>query len=501
MAHKHSIYDTDPHFKIDPVTRAMTTAEPKKVSVMQYDHNSERFTFEVPRFIDGHDMSLCQEVQVHYLNIHSQTMLQNEGVYEVDDLQISPDDDVVVILSWLISQNATQFPGVLNFLIRFMCVSDGGKVDYVWNTGIYTGISVSAGIYNGEAVVEDYADILAQWEARISALEQTGGARSWNDLEDKPFGDTYKTVYGETYVEVGSNYHTTLTEFPKIELDKTYVLIVDGVEYECVPWLDEATPCIALGYQENYPFWIFQTVRWTTDGYVYDDYENGTIFQIENVSYMGEHLLHVVTKEAIPLDEKFIPETIARVDDIPKNPVKSVNGITPDENGNVEVEIPEGFSGSWNDLVDKPFGDGITEQIIEKTTHTFDEEYSYTDLLNINKAIIPNETYTIIVNGIEYQSIAWFDAASNFVMIGEDNRNCPLWIYQDVNYDSEYVNTENGTHVQLNSYNLVAGNYTFSVVCDKPLQQLDEKYIPYTTEEWVFELEDGSTVTKQVVVK
>lgn len=44
--------------------------------------------------------------------------------------------------------------------------------------------------------------------------------------------------------------------------------------------------------------------------------------------------------------------------------VKSVNGTAPDENGNVEVEIPEGFSGSWNDLTDKPFveagGDTLT---------------------------------------------------------------------------------------------------------------------------------------------
>ena len=37
--------------------------------------------------------------------------------------------------------------------------------------------------------------------------------------------------------------------------------------------------------------------------------------------------------------------------------VKSVNGVTPDEAGNVAVEIPEGFSGSWNDLTDKPFGE------------------------------------------------------------------------------------------------------------------------------------------------
>lgn len=35
MAHKHSIYDTDPHFKIDPATRAIQN-ESGKVKLMQY---------------------------------------------------------------------------------------------------------------------------------------------------------------------------------------------------------------------------------------------------------------------------------------------------------------------------------------------------------------------------------------------------------------------------------------------------------------------------------
>ena len=39
--------------------------------------------------------------------------------------------------------------------------------------------------------------------------------------------------------------------------------------------------------------------------------------------------------------------------------VKTVNGKAPDENGNVEVEIPEASGGvsSWKDLTDKPFGE------------------------------------------------------------------------------------------------------------------------------------------------
>lgn len=166
MAHKHSVYDSDTHFSINPITRALKNESSAKTMVMQYDHNSERFTFEIPRYIEGHDMMECNSVQVHYINIDNQNNTHNDGVYEVDDLQISPEDENIVILSWLVSQNATQLVGNLNFRIHFACVTDG-VVEYAWNTAIFKGISVSDGIYNSDVIVQQYADILEAWERRI----------------------------------------------------------------------------------------------------------------------------------------------------------------------------------------------------------------------------------------------------------------------------------------------------------------------------------------------
>lgn len=171
MAHIHSVYDSDAHFKIDGVTRAVKNASETKTMLVQYDHNSERFTFEVPRIVDGHDMSTCNVVQVHYINIYSKDKTQQScGVYNVDDLQVSPDSDDVVILSWLIPQDATQYVGSLNFIIRFVCSSDG-DTDYAWNTAIHSGVSVSAGIFNSNEIAEEYPDILLQFEKRIADLE------------------------------------------------------------------------------------------------------------------------------------------------------------------------------------------------------------------------------------------------------------------------------------------------------------------------------------------
>ena len=171
MAHLHGVIDADKHFVIDAATREITN-QSEKITLMQNDHNSERFTFEIPREIDGHDMSLCNVVRVHYLNIDTTTKAQNPGFYEVKDLQISPDDETKIIGSWLISANATKNVGNLNFTIRFKCVADDGTIEYAWSSAIFKGISVGQSYNNTGTVAEEYADIFAQWQARIEALEQ-----------------------------------------------------------------------------------------------------------------------------------------------------------------------------------------------------------------------------------------------------------------------------------------------------------------------------------------
>lgn len=142
---------------------------------MQFDHNSEVFTFELPRYIEGHDMTECNRVEVHYLNIDSTTKQENEGVYLVDDLTVNADDENKLTCSWLISQNATQLVGSLNFLLRFICLTDD-VIDYVWNTSIFSGIYVSKGIYNSDIVAEQYIDTIKAWENRLAVVENSIGS-------------------------------------------------------------------------------------------------------------------------------------------------------------------------------------------------------------------------------------------------------------------------------------------------------------------------------------
>ena len=166
MGHIHAVTDTDAYFEIDAITRKIQ-AKSGKTALIQGDHNSERFTFKLPRMIDSHDMALCNRVQVHYINTDATTKEQSKGIYEVDDMEVNAEDEASVVLTWLISCNATKYTGILSFLIKFKCVDEFGKVDYVWNTSVFSGIAVSNGIDNGEAVVEAYADILEQWREEL----------------------------------------------------------------------------------------------------------------------------------------------------------------------------------------------------------------------------------------------------------------------------------------------------------------------------------------------
>ncbi len=156
MNHTHILYDSDPHFRIDPISRNIINESSSKVKLVQHDHNSERFTFETPRYIEGHDLMECNKVEIHYLNIESNTKTMREGVYTVDDLQIKSDDENIVVCSWTITNNATQLVGQLNFLIRFSCVNeDTGALEYAWNTSAYSGISISSGIYNNDSASDN----------------------------------------------------------------------------------------------------------------------------------------------------------------------------------------------------------------------------------------------------------------------------------------------------------------------------------------------------------
>ena len=189
---KDLIQDTDTHFIIDGSTRLVKNESETKSMLVQYDHNSERFTFRVPRYCDNHDLSLCNYTRVHYINIDKSKKNENHGIDDISNtVDVCPEDDKYVICSWLITRNATQLAGSLHFVIQF-AVKDGETIKYSWNTAKYTGITIQDGINFDEKTVSENNDLLAEWENRLKAsqivsVEQTA-------FSDEPDGENVWTA-------------------------------------------------------------------------------------------------------------------------------------------------------------------------------------------------------------------------------------------------------------------------------------------------------------------
>ena len=179
MAHKHSVYDTDAHLTIVPTSRKIIGAE--RIKLVRGDHNSSRVTFDIPRFVDGHDMAETSIVEIHYINISADGKNTNEDVYPADDVQISPESDDVVIFSWLISNNATKYAGTLSFMLCFKCVT-GEVLDYSWRTDTAKGVHVLKSLDCTPSAVADITDILTAWEMKIADL--MGRVESMEDAID-----------------------------------------------------------------------------------------------------------------------------------------------------------------------------------------------------------------------------------------------------------------------------------------------------------------------------
>lgn len=174
----HSVNDQDTHFIIDGASRSVKNETETKSMLVQYDHNSERFTFRVPRTVDDHDLSLCNTVRVHYINIDKSKRVENKGVCSITEtLEVCPDDDKFAQCSWLIPDEATQLAGSLHFVVQFACM-DGDNIVYSWNTAKHTGVQIADGINGGKEMIGERIDILRQWENNLIAnqimkVEQT----------------------------------------------------------------------------------------------------------------------------------------------------------------------------------------------------------------------------------------------------------------------------------------------------------------------------------------
>lgn len=175
MSHTHSIVDADIHFVIDPLLRSITTTT--ELVLVQGDHNSKRYSFEIPRFIEGHDMSLCNRIEVHYDNISRNKKELSEGFYVVNDITVIDD---ALQFSWLISGNATRLAGTLQFWINFSCIDENNEIVYSWGTDNFKNIRILSNNRNTDIVIATFPDVLEQWKQEV--FDEIGTSISDDDI-------------------------------------------------------------------------------------------------------------------------------------------------------------------------------------------------------------------------------------------------------------------------------------------------------------------------------
>ena len=204
MAHLHEVRDMDTHYVIDPVTMAITNANEAKNKLMLGDHDSEIYTFEIPRVVEGHDMTLCNMVEIHFINVGADKANKSEGVYIANDMSAAEDSADTLVFTWKVSSKATMYAGSLNFRIKFACTDENGRYTYKKWTAIYKGIAIDDGFDNGTAVEEENTDILSQWESRIAALENSVNAGSFIVTDDGNGNVTISTSGGVSITDDGN---------------------------------------------------------------------------------------------------------------------------------------------------------------------------------------------------------------------------------------------------------------------------------------------------------
>lgn len=192
MSHEHSVIDKDTHFIIDPVTMAISCAGTVK-GLKRGDHAAERYTFEMPRFIEGHDMALCNKIEAHYNNIKYDSSTRetttNRSFDDVEDFAVSEVDEDTVVWTWLVMGDATQLDGTLNFCIRFACLN-GAEIEYQKFTEVYESIPVGESIWNTEEVAKQNADVLEAWRQELLiAIENGGAVKTVNGVEPDEKGN------------------------------------------------------------------------------------------------------------------------------------------------------------------------------------------------------------------------------------------------------------------------------------------------------------------------
>lgn len=150
---------------INPITREIAPKYrgQKAVYIAKKDHNSVLLGFEIPKTVDGHDISTDGNIiHIHYANISEDDTSVSRGMSEAVDVTV---DEDVVTFRWRIPNTATRYAGVVSIGVtieRYEDVDGTPQEVYSWSTAPYGGMIVQDSMDNSNEVCERDFDYLVK---------------------------------------------------------------------------------------------------------------------------------------------------------------------------------------------------------------------------------------------------------------------------------------------------------------------------------------------------
>lgn len=148
------VLDEGAKLQIVPNTRQITV--PSSVSIVgtEGEHRSEQLTFQCPKIIDGHDVSVCASHYISWTNAAG-----GSGKYKIKEIWV---EDDTMYFRWTIKRKITEVAGGIVFAVHFVDYGENGEVIYRRSTTNCTALRVLPTTHNDTDYDDDallYVDI------------------------------------------------------------------------------------------------------------------------------------------------------------------------------------------------------------------------------------------------------------------------------------------------------------------------------------------------------
>lgn len=323
--------ESEPHLVIG-ADRVITVPAELKIVAVQYDNNIETVTFDCPRYWDEHDFS-TMAIFLEYTRPDKEM-----GVYACKNITVDENDDQLIHFTWTIDRHVTTVAGELTIQVVIQTINEDGNLEYRWGSIQNREMRIEPSMRATEVVPQKYPEVIQRMLTQLLVIEMDGVPTDWN-ASDGEFGyvenRTHYTepvagdailaytehTFSPTTTEAGRNVAIATGQWTELVVGQPYFVKINGLTHKLVCHTDGDGKLRYLGnsslYSSTDSYWggSFCIVATPPDG----DPNDAKLYIInsDNTVTKGTVGIYAAREVVHPLDEKYIPDSIARVGDVP----------------------------------------------------------------------------------------------------------------------------------------------------------------------------------------